>query len=128
MGRYYETFNPPFFLDLSFLHDYIADNRTGFERDPTSILRDIRLGLSRLHIRDRSEVRITVQDQIVSIDGAVPSQAVSKYIANVANNVLGVRAVKNRLQIKRSGAEAKPQKIGLPKLKSQERLAIDSLN
>lgn len=107
MGRYFETFNPPFFLDLSFLHNSISDNPKGFDRDPVSILREINLGLSRLSTRDRSNVRISVQEQTVTISGTVPSMAVLKYIANVADNALGVRLVKNNLQIYRSGAESK---------------------
>jgi hypothetical protein len=128
MGRYYETFNPPFFLDLSFLHDSIADNPKGFEREPTSILKEMKLGLSRLRPQDTLDVMITVQDQVVSISGTVSSMAVSKYIANVADNVLGVRYVKNNLQIRRSGGESNPQIKRQPQLSLKDRPASDSLS
>ena len=128
MGRYYETFNPPFFLDLSFLHDNIADNPKGFDRDPASILKEMNLGLSRLRPQDTSDVRISVQDQVVSISGTVSSKAISKYIANVADNVLGVRDVRNNLHIRRAGGESNPQIQKKPQLPSKERPAIDSLS
>lgn len=128
MGRYYETFNPPFFLDLSFLHDNIADNPKGFDRDPASILEEMNLGLSRLRSQDRSDVMITVKDQVVSISGTVPSMAVSKYIAKVADNVLGVRSVKNNLQIHRAGGESSPQNKRQTQLPSKDRPASDSLS
>jgi hypothetical protein len=128
MGRYYETFNPPFFLDLSFLHDNIADNPKGFDRDPASILEEMNLGLSRLRSQDRSNVMITVKDQVVSISGTVPSTAVSKYIANVADKVLGVRYVKNDLQIHRAGGESNPQNKRQAQFPLKNRPASDSLS
>ena len=128
MGRYYETFNPPFFLDLSFLHDNIADNPKGFDRDPTSILKDLNLGLSRLRPQDKSDVIIAVQDQVVSISGTVPSMAVLRYIANVADKTLGVRYVINNLHIPRAGGETHPQRKRQPQLSLKDRQASDSLS
>lgn len=128
MGQYYETFNPPFFLDLSFLHDNIADNPKGFDRDPTSILKEMNLGLSRLRPQDKSDVTITVQDQVVSISGTVPSMAVSKYIANLADRVLGVRHVRNNLSIRRAGGESNPQSKRQPQTSLKDRPASDSLS
>jgi hypothetical protein len=106
VGRYFETFNPPFFLDLSYLHDSITDNPKGFERDSDAIFRDIKLGISRLKLHDTKDVRVVVQKQAVSLEGTVPSMAVLKYIGNVADNTLGVRVVSNNLQLRRAGGES----------------------
>jgi hypothetical protein len=106
MGRYYETFDPPFFLDRLSKFDAIKVNPNAYERSDDAITADILLGLNRLGLPHLDELTITTHDQLVSLIGSVASPQIANYIARLADRVLGVRSVNNRLTIKRVGAES----------------------
>lgn len=109
MGQYYETFYPPFFMDLSYRHDAIAANRDGYNRHDDSIVSNLRESIIRLLPGETANLSISSQNQVVTLSGSVSSSAVSRFICNVADRILGVRSVINRLDIKRAGAEARPK-------------------
>lgn len=105
MGRYYETFDPPFFLDRISKFDAIKVNPNAYDRSDDAITADILLGLHRLGLPNLDDLTITTNDQLVSLIGSVASSQIANYIARLADRVLGVRGVNNRLTIKRVGAE-----------------------
>lgn len=104
MGRYYETFNPPFFLDLSFRPNLLKVNCHGYSRDSNSILRDIERGLRLLQPRPIPDIQFDVNNQIVTLIGTVASLDDYRYIERLTDNTLGVRGVRNNLVIQRAGA------------------------
>lgn len=104
LSAYYETFEPPFFLDLSFRPDLLKINRQGYNRPSKDIIRDIESGLNWLTPLSPPEISIQVVNQAVILQGFVPTLEVARYIENMTNRVLGVRSVENKLQIYRSGA------------------------
>jgi len=106
MGRYYETFDPPFFLDRISKFDAIKVNPNAYDRSDEAITADVLLGLNRLGLAHLDELSITSHDQTVSLNGSVASPHIANFIARLADRVLGVRSVDNRLTIKRAGAEA----------------------
>lgn len=53
-----------------------------------------------LRSSDLQNVRITTQNGVVTLDGSVPSTAVSNSIENTAENFSGVRDVINNLQVR----------------------------
>lgn len=106
LSAYYETFEPPFFLDLSFRPDLLKINRQGYNRPSKDIIRDIESGLHWLTPLSTPELSIQVVNQAVILQGLVPTLAVAQYIENMTSRVLGVRSVENKLQIYRSGAHS----------------------
>lgn len=109
MGNYYETFNPPFFLDLSFRPDFIKANRDSYERRAEEILKDIKIGLNYLKPLTAPHLVIHVDNQTVTLSGSVSTQAMARFIERMTSNTLGVRSVKNEISIQRAGASAKSQ-------------------
>lgn len=104
MGCYYETFNPPFFLDLSFRPDLLTMNCQGYTRDSNAILRDIERGLRLLRPRPIPQIQFHLDNQIVTLIGTVASLDDYRYIERLTENTLGVRGVQNNLIIERMGA------------------------
>lgn len=106
MGRYYETFYPPFFMDRRYAFDAIAVNPLGWERRDVDILEDLSRRLQELEPFDSSKVIAKSQNQILTLRGEVKSIEAVKFLGRVADNILGVREVDNQLTVARAGARA----------------------
>jgi len=104
MGNYYETFNPPFFLDFSFRPDLIKANRHGYNRRSEDISNDIRRGLGLLAPLTAPQLKVEVNEQNVNLSGSVPTLAMARYIERMSINTLGVRNVESKITIQRAGA------------------------
>ena len=104
MGNYYETFYPPFFMETRYAYDAIAVNPDGYDRDDFDIIRDVYARLKGLAPLDSSHVMAESHDQIIHLTGSVASDAAVRFLGRVADNVLGVRSVDNRLMVSRPGA------------------------
>jgi hypothetical protein len=111
VGRYYETFNPPFFLDLSYRFDAIKANPYGYDRPSTDILVDLKRGLRLLEPIKTPNLRIKVHSQEITLSGSVPTTRVAMFIKAVATNILGVRNVVDLLTVERAGAYAKDRPL-----------------
>lgn len=109
MGNYYETFNPPFFLNLSYRPDFIKANREGYQRRAEDIIKDIKVGLNYLKPLTAPHIVIHVDEQMVTLSGSVSTQAMARFIERMTSNILGVRSVKNEISIQRAGASVKSQ-------------------
>lgn len=107
MGNYYETFNPPFFLDFSYRPDLIKANRDGYNRSSEDISKDIKRGLGLLAPLTAPQLQIEVNEQNVTLSGTVPTTAMARYIERMTNNTLGVRTVESQITIQRAGASSK---------------------
>lgn len=105
MGRYYETFEPPFFMERRYAYNAIAVNPNGYDRPDEDIIADINVRLRKLWPLDTRQVQIICDHNNVILLGAVPSENVSKFLERIADRILGVRSVDNRLTISRAGAE-----------------------
>ena len=112
MGQYYETFNPPFFMERRYAYDAIAVNPKGYDRDDADIIRDLKRRFLELGPIDTSLVQVSSDDEIVSLKGKVASAAVARFLGLVAENILGVRSVLNRLVVIRAGASTEPSQNG----------------
>jgi hypothetical protein len=106
MGQYFETFYPPFFMDRRYAYDAISVNPKGYDRDDEDIVADLRRRFSDLAAIDTSLVQVSSEDEIICLAGPVASERVAKFLGRVAENVLGVRAVSNKLVVARAGALA----------------------
>ena len=106
MGRYYETFDPPFFLDRISKFDAIKINPNAYERSDEAIVHDVISGLIRFGFTKRDDLIIKSHDQLVSLTGNVATLQIANFIARLADRVLGVRSVDNKLMVKRAGAES----------------------
>lgn len=106
LSAYFETFEPPFFLDLSFRPDFLKINHQGYNRPSKDIISDIESGLRRLTPLRPPEISIQVVNQVVTLQGLVASLKIARYIENMTSRVLGVRSVENKLQIYRTGAHS----------------------
>lgn len=106
MGQYYETFNPPFFMERRYHFNAAAVNDQAYDRDDAAIVRDFTTSLSRLHPLDTSLVTASCADQTLSITGTVAAENILEFIGKLADNVLGVREVHNKLIVKRAGASS----------------------
>jgi hypothetical protein len=106
MGQYYETFYPPFFMDRRYAYDAIAVNSKGYDRDDTDIMNDFKRRLLELQPLDTSLVQVSSEDEVITLKGEVNSEAVAQFLGRVAENILGVRSVSNRLAVARAGASA----------------------
>ena len=104
MGNYYETFYPPFFMDSRNKYDSIAINPKGWDRDDKDILADFTNRISAVGNIDTKDVEVRCEHQVISLNGTVATQTVLVFLEHVADNVLGVRDVKNQLQLRRAGA------------------------
>ncbi len=56
---------------------------------------------------DTNRVKIVCQQNIVTLLGEVQSKAAVFFLERVADRILGVRSVNNRLKAKRAGATAR---------------------
>ena len=112
MGQYYETFNPPFFMERRYAYDAIAVNPKGYDRDDADIIKDLKRRFLELGPIDTSLVQLSSDDEIVSLKGQVASAAVARFLGLVAENILGVRSVLNRLVVIRAGASTDPSQNG----------------
>jgi hypothetical protein len=106
MGNYYESFNPPFFLDFSFRPDLIKANRDGYNRRSEDISNDIMRGLVLLAPLTAPRLKVEVNEQNVTLSGSVPTLAMARYIERMSINTLGVRNVESKITIQRAGASA----------------------
>lgn len=106
MGRYYESFDPPFFLDRISKFDAIKINPNAYERGDEAIIRDVISGLIRFGFTKRDDLIIKSHDQLVSLAGNVATLQIANFIASLTDRVLGVRGVDNKLMVKRAGAES----------------------
>lgn len=105
MGRYYETFDPPFFMERRYAFNAIAANPNGYDRPDENIITDLNVRLRKLWPLDTSRVQIICDHNHVILFGDVLNESVSKFLERIADRVLGVRSVENRLKILRAGAE-----------------------
>jgi hypothetical protein len=107
MAPYYETFYPPFFMERRYAYNAIAVNPHGFDRPDTQIVRDLQLRFLMLSPLDTSRVKIVCHHNIVTLIGDVQNKAAVFFLGRIADRILGVRAVNNRLQAQRAGATAR---------------------
>lgn len=129
MGQYYETFYPPFFMDLSYRHNALAQNRDGYDRADTEIVADIQKSILRLRPLELRDVQVASQEQLVTLTGSVPNQNVSDFLTKMSDLTLGVRNVVNRIQLKRAGAEVQTNNDAAPEwLNIKARRDENSLN
>ncbi|SIT44613.1 Transport-associated protein [Paraburkholderia ribeironis] len=67
----------------------------------TSIIRDVRRALRRVPEMDDSEIHIRASHGVVTLTGWVPETWQISRAGNAARSVLGVRAVTNRLKVRK---------------------------
>lgn len=116
MGNYYETFYPPFFMERRYAYNAIAVNPYGYDRPDSAIVTDLLKRLKDLAPLDTGAVQVMSHDQIVLLRGEVSGDDVARFLARVADNVLGVRGVKNQLEVKRAGASARTPEMPAPRV------------
>ncbi|MFC0400149.1 BON domain-containing protein [Paraburkholderia rhizosphaerae] len=75
-------------------------------RPDTSIVRDVRRALRRVPDMDDSEIHIRASRGVVTLTGTVPETWQISRAANASRSVLGVRAVTNRLTLRKPDAAA----------------------
>lgn len=104
MGNYYETFAPPYFLDMSWRFDGLQTNKQAYDRDDAAILSDLQDRFEQLNGIDTSCVQADSHDEVIELAGEVPTEQIKLFLGRVAENILGVRSVENRLVVSRAGA------------------------
>ncbi len=109
MGQYYETFNPPFFMERRYWYNAAAVNAKSYDRPDGEIISDLKKRLTQLGPIDSKEVTVTCQKQVLTLNGMVVNQDVKNFLGRIADNVLGVRSVQNQLTIPRFGADTTSQ-------------------
>lgn len=97
MGNYYETFDPPYFPDLLRKYQPIPVNNDSYSRPDSAIMDDMNSRMAQLHGLNCAKVRITSENEILRLRGAVDSPEVRAFLGRVAENIAGVRAVINEL-------------------------------
>ncbi len=95
-------------MERRYAYNAIAVNPYGFDRPDVDIIKDINLRLRSLDPLDTSLVVIDCSHNIVTLSGTVPSGAVAKFLRNIADRTLGVRAVHSHLIVRRAGASSTP--------------------
>jgi osmotically-inducible protein OsmY len=75
----------------------------GSPRTDEQIARDIRARLDASSL-PRETIAVRVDGRDVTLDGAVPDEAARHAAEQIADSVAGVRRVRSRLRIERSGA------------------------
>jgi osmotically-inducible protein OsmY len=108
MGEYYETFEPPFFMDSIRTYDTLKVNNQAYDRNDHDVVADIQDHFTQLMGIDTSYVDVSVSHGIVTLKGHVVSQRVKKFLESVAGNALGVRGVRSALSYGGVGASASP--------------------
>lgn len=73
-------------------------------RPDTSVVRDVRRALGRVPEMDDSEIHIRVSHGVVTLTGRVPETWQISRAGNAARSVLGVRSVRNRLEVREEGS------------------------
>ncbi|QQC66011.1 BON domain-containing protein [Paraburkholderia ginsengisoli] len=73
-------------------------------RPDTSVVRDVRRALGRVPEMDDSEIHIRVSHGVVTLTGRVPETWQISRAGNAARSVLGVRSVRNRLEVLEEGS------------------------
>lgn len=77
----------------------------GYQRSDERIREDVCDHLSHGHI-DPSDISVKVEAGVVTLEGFIGSRHEKFHAEEVAESVLGVKDVENRLRVKRDGAEA----------------------
>jgi BON domain len=119
MGNYYETFDPPFFMERRYEFNAVAVNSKGYDRDDAEIVSDLLKRLAQLGPIDTNQVHVSSEAQVIVLTGTVVNQNIKRFLGLVADNVLGVRSVHNQLTIPRFGASSNVPKL-LEKLPESE--------
>lgn len=73
-------------------------------RPDTSVVRDVRRALGRVPEMDDSEIHIRASHGVVTLTGRVPETWQISRAGNAARSVLGVRSVRNRLEVREEGS------------------------
>ena len=79
-------------------------------RPDTSLVRDVRRALQRVPDMDDSEIHIRASLGVVTLTGSVPESWQISRAANAARSVHGVKAVTNRLTLRKSDAATSEQR------------------
>jgi hypothetical protein len=115
-GQAYEgsTGNPGYSLDAGFTTgaspgglargEFYGRGPRGYTRSDERIREDVCDRLSAHGRIDASEIEVTVEAGEVTLEGHVPSRPMKHQIENVADSVLGVKDIHNRLRIGRAGS------------------------
>lgn len=80
-------------------------------KSDTSVVRDVRRALRRVPDMDDSEIHIRSSRGVVTLTGSVPETWQISRAGNAARSVLGVKAVTNRLTVRKSDAAAIEQRL-----------------
>ena len=104
MGNYYEVFSPPFFMDRRYAFNATAVNAKSYDRDDLEIISNLQARLLQLEPLNTQDVHITSEHQSVTLSGTVANREIAQFLGRIADNILGVREVKNQLTIQRAGA------------------------
>jgi BON domain len=127
MGNYYETFDPPFFMERRYAYDAAAVNSDSYDRDDSEILSDFMKRLAQLGPIDTHEVTVSSESQTITLSGTVLNQDIKRFLGLVADNVLGVRSVKNQLTIPRFGATQVQQKDTAKSIEDEAFARLDEI-
>lgn len=99
MGNYYESFEPTFVLWREPADKSLAKNVKAYERDDAEIIADIEDLFVALHGINTSPIKIECDKNKVTLSGTCANSQIKNYLGRLAENVLGVRDVKNNIDI-----------------------------